>query len=304
MNDSNDSDVIKKQKAGLGAIRPNNYIENKFKDMAKEKNLSQTDMFVRIFLSYLNNDRQEKRKEALNCESEINLIANELNNILEHFKNINNKAQDKILTLLDNAEQGRKNWETEKNTLSLKIEELNNRNRELEEINNAFSDIKKGLENEVDVMVKKIGVQEDNIKELKEAIKERSSQIKDLDKQLINLTRENENYKKEVSLIQTEMIAKLAYITRLEITNNSLQSTLNNMEPLKKAEISAIEAKYEAITADLKVKLQNITEAKEKQAKDIEENIILKYEAEKKLEIAQLKMELSKLQEKYNKLIK
>lgn len=301
MSDSNDS-KLKKQKAGLGAIRPSDYIENKFKEMAKEKSLSQTDMFERIFLSYLNNDRQEKRKEALNCEGEINLIANELNNILEHFKNINNKAQDKILTLLDNAEQGRKNWETEKNTLSLKIEELNNRNKELEEINNAFSEIKKGLENEANKKVKIIGMQEDNIKELKETVKERNSKIEDFEKQLINLTKENDNYKKEISLIQTEMIAKITYITKLETTNNSLQSTLDSIEPLKKAEISAIETKYEAIITDLKTKLQDINEAKDKQAKEIEDKIRIKYEAEKKLEIAELKIELANIQGKYNEI--
>jgi len=49
-NSKNDGiDQKKKQKAGLNAVRPDDYIENKFKEMAKDMNLSQTEMFSRIF---------------------------------------------------------------------------------------------------------------------------------------------------------------------------------------------------------------------------------------------------------------
>ena len=56
----------KKQKAPLG-IRPNDYIENKFKALVKENETTQTEMFEKIIWNFIQTSNEALQLEALDC---------------------------------------------------------------------------------------------------------------------------------------------------------------------------------------------------------------------------------------------
>lgn len=293
-----DGETKKSQKAGLGAIRPDDYTEETFKKMAKDRNISQTEMFEQIFWSYIRENRNENRNEALNCDSEINLIAKDLDNILRIFKGITEKAQDKIISITSNAEQTQKNLETDLDTRTKKIKALEERNTELERANEAFTEIKHGLQESIIKLNNEHTKKDEEIKELKETNREMEKSIRDMEKQAEINEKATAALKKENSTMEEEKAAKATRIHNLETTNNSLQATIENMETMKKAEIAAIEAKNQAIIAELQSKLQAVTESKEAAVKEAIRNLKTEMESDKKLAIAEIKLELADTKEK------
>lgn len=53
-----EKDIKNKQKAGLNAIRQDDYVERSFKDMASDKKLSQTEMFEHMFWFFIKKERE------------------------------------------------------------------------------------------------------------------------------------------------------------------------------------------------------------------------------------------------------
>lgn len=277
----------KKQKAGLNAIRPNDYIEQKFKNMANEKDLSQTEFFEQIFWNYLKKDNQEKRNEALNCEGEINLIAKDLDNILTNFKSIADRAQNRIIAINSNTEQTLGNLNLEIDTLQKKCEELEKRNSELEKTNSLFTEVKTDLEKQIQNITIEVEKRTSEIVSLKEDNRDKGKNIKELEKQLALDAKEISSLKQENSKLQDESGNKETRIKNLEITCSGLQSSAERIEVLKKAEIEAIEARNKTIISDLQNKIKSIAGTLQSEM-----------EAEKKLALAEIKLELADTKER------
>lgn len=283
-----DVELKKKQKSGLNAVRPDDYVERMFKDMAKEKNFSQTEMFERIFWSYITDQTNEKMQQAVNLDSEINLISKDLDNIMQHFKAIVEKSQQTVISVKANAEQTEKNLTMEVDTLKKTIDELGKRNFELEQSNNVFNEVKAGLESKISELAELNAEKDNALEEYSSEIKEKDKQNKELQKQIVTLEKDNEKLQKE-----------LPRINNLETLNSSLNSTLNNLEAIKKSEISAIEAKYKVIITDLETKLNSYGEAKTKELKELKNSLSLQHDADKKNAIADMKLEIAELKTKY-----
>ena len=282
----------KKQKAGLNAIRPDDYTEQKFKTMAREKQLSQTEFFERIFWDYLSRDKQEMRNEALNCEGEINLIAKDLENILNHFKSIVDKAQNKVITVTSNSEQTIGNLKLEIDTLQKKCENLEIRNAELEKTNGVFTEVKADLEKQIQDLAVEVEKRAAEIVSLKESNKDKDRSIKELEKQLSLNEKEINSLKQENLKLQDEVTNKSILIRNLEVTCSGLQSSVERIETLKKAEIEAIEARNQATVSQLQNKINSI-----------EENLRSEMEAEKKLAMADIILELAQTKERLAELL-
>lgn len=282
----------KKQKPGLNAVRPDDSIERSFKDMAANRGLSQTEMFERIFLSFITQERESKQQQAIDYTSEINLISNNLNNILNHFKGITKKAQETVLTISSNAEQTQKNLNFEVDTMKKKAEDLEKRNIELEEINKVFSDVKNSLEDT-------ISKQNSELAEIKSILREKDIQIKDQDKAIRIMEKSSENLQKENDKLSEELRNNESKLKSLETSNNNLQATLFSIETFKKSEIAAIDTKYKSIISNLEDQIKNFNNTKEKELKTLENRVRIELDAEKKMAIADMKLKLADMKGKY-----
>lgn len=306
--------MTNKQKAGLGAVRPDDYTKTKFKEMASNVNVSQTEMFERLLWSYVTKEREEEKRQAIDYKSEINLISMDLNNILNHFKSITEKAQETNLGITANAEQTEQNLTTKIDTLNKRIEELETRNRELEKTNDVFEDIKVSLENrnremEDSMKSKEIELQ-DIIKnrdieltDFKSLLKENNVDLKESKKQVESLEKDNDKQHKEITRLSNELNNKEARLHSLESLNSNLQSTVNSMDKLKKSEIESIEAKHSFIVSEIERKLKEIDEHKKIELENLENTIRTELNADKKLAIADSKLELVDFKNRYNELL-
>lgn len=298
-----ESNEPKKQKAGLGAIRPDDYVENEFKKMAAHKKLSQTEMFECMFWNFIKGEDKEKKEQAINYESEINLISKDLNNVLSHIKSITEKAQNTVIAVNSNAEQTEKNLKLELDTVSKKLEEIEKRNLELEQTNEMFNYIKNSLDAKIVEFNEILDKKSTEIKELKVLVKERDNQVKELDKENSVLKSENSKLQSKNQNLLEQAYNNETKIKSLEVANTNFQSTINNIELLKKAEISAVEEKYQSIIYELNAKIRAYDEAKNKEIEDIKNRITTKMEAERKLSLAESKLELVDMKNKYNELL-
>lgn len=282
----------KKQKPGLNAVRPRDYVEIKFKELAKDNNLSQTEMFEHMFWAFTRQERENEQEDALSLDSEVRLISENLNSILLHFKSIAAKAQDTLIAERTNAIQAQKNQEISIDTLEKQITEITKRNNELEQSNSAFTTIKEGLERQVWELKEQLNKNNLEFKEIKEKVLKYQDDAEDLKISNHRLTKENEKIK------ETYIIAEKKAIL-LETANTALQAVINNFEALKKAEIQAIEGKSKAQMKELQSRLLVFEEAKKKEFESFEKAMKIRLEAEKKIAIADIKLELVDAKIKY-----
>lgn len=293
----------KKQKAGLNAVRPDDYVENKFKDMAKENGISQTDMFNRIFLSYIRTQNNENKQSALNIESEINLISKDLNNIFSNFKSIADKAQNTIISIKTNAKQTEKNLTLNIDTLNKKNEELEKRNAEIEQSNSAFNEIKNTLGTKIKELEENSNLKNNELQDDAVQLKDREKTIRELKKQVDVLEKSNMRLEKEVNRIHENLNTSEIKINNLEQSNASLNAAFNTLGKIKKSEIEAVESEYQSKIIRLEEKIKSFEETKENEIKNIKDSLKIEYEAEKKLAIAEMKLELADVKSRYAEVV-
>lgn len=286
----------RKQKAGLNAIRPDDFTENEFKKMAKSRGLSQTQLFEKIFYSFLRDESREKQESTLPLESEINLISGNLSSILEHFKSIASKSQDTVITLKNNSKQIEKNLNTEINTLKKKIEELESRNIELEKTNSIFTEIKDDLEKKILELQESNDLKNAEVYDMKKALKKKDEIINELNTDLIKSN-------KELKEIKEDIYNKNIKIKNLEVSNSSLEDTLNTLEDLKKAEMSSVESKYKNKISELEDFIKTADTDKENSLKNLEKSLKLEFEANKKLAIAEMTLNVANTTSSYNAVV-
>ena len=296
-------DLKKKQKPGLNAIRPSDGMERMFKNMAKDKGLTQTEMFERIFLNFINDERIKEKEKSFSIETDIELIATDLNSMLTHFKNTINKAQNEVISINNNLEQEKKTLGFQLGTLNKKNDELILRNNELENSNSAFEEIKGNLHTEIE-----------NYKAL---LLEKENKLKSLNLEVSNLKKDAElkdrtvyEFKNELKKYKELSEEYLTKIKRLELSNSNLETTLGSINKLKDSEISSIKSRYEELIVNMEYKLSSFNEEKEKDFRRLEEQYKKNLEIEKKADISNLnlkladtKLKLAELNRKYSILL-
>ncbi len=297
MNHDNESGKTK-QKAGLGAIRPDDKTEQLFKQMAADNFNSQTECFQAIFYHYLNDQADLKKTEALNCDGEISIISKDLNDILYQFKSISKKAQDKIISVQSNAKQEADNFLLDKETFQSRIDYLEKRNNELEKTNSVFTEVKQSLEDKI-IKLEDINVkQSSSLKTTEESLKDKDKKIMDAEDFKEKVSREMHSLQMTITRLTEELEVKSSKIHNLEISNDSLNATINELKNLQTAHLEAIEAGYKSKIADLESKLNSQKDNNQETINQALKNQSIIFEADKKLAISELKLELADCKEK------
>lgn len=229
-----------KQRPGLNAIRPDDFTENKFKEMAAEKKLSQTDMFKLIFWNYISNNRKEELKEAVDLSGEIELISQNLENIMEYFKRIAEKAQNTVISVKSNAEQTEKNLQLDIDTLTKKVAALGKRNTELEENSRIFNSLKEELTSKINTQQETINRITEENKSYKKTLQEKETLNNQLNTDLLKAQNDKRYFESEVSrqqdiigrqlkTIEEKQTELLSKDKRIKAINEKLESVVNEL---------------------------------------------------------------------------
>jgi len=289
----------KSQKPGLNAVRPDNDIEKEFRHIAKDKNISQTKLFEYMFWNYISDGIEEKQENAISFDGELGLLSKDLENIMVHFKAIATKSQDTVISLKSNTEQIEKNFNLEIETLNLKLVELTNRNNELENTNKVFSEVREGLELKISSLSDIVLEKETENNKLLGDMKEKDTEIKSHEKTIGVLEKDKKGLVNENSGLLEKITLKDSKLRNIEVTNVSLQNTVNSMESLRKSEISSIEARYKTEIAALSSKIEGYDTEKEKELKRVKTSLKSEYEADKKMALAEVILQLADMKGKY-----
>lgn len=270
----------KSQKAGLNAIRPDDYVEKTFKDLAKNSGKSQTELFEAMFWNYIKKEQDKEMEEVISFKSEINLISSDLENILKHFKNITEKAQSTIITERNNATQKLENLYKELETADLKNKELMERNKELEISNEAFTSIKENLTSELN--------------KLEELLKSKDREITTIKKDMEESAAINSKYLTKIANLEAEIKEK-------ELERKQLKDSLDKYLTAYQFETEK-RTRLEDEINELKESIHDLKENFKEEKESLEKALQLKYDAEKNMAVVDIKLELievkNSLQEK------
>lgn len=87
------------------------------------------------------------------------------------------------------------------------------------------------------------------------------------------------------------------------ITNRSLSETLSRVEDLRKSEISSIDARYQLQITVLEGKVMRAEESIQEEIQQLQSNLKVQYEAEKKMAIVENMLKLAEVNNKYGELL-
>lgn len=254
----------KKQKAPLG-IRPDDYIDIKFRELVEKEGISQTKLFERMFWEFTRNSKDALKLQALDCSVELQSISGASATLVKSIEKIVNKAQLELMTknreVKNIKEASDKKIELANIELTNKIKELELKNKELEEqLNNSnaivvgFNTIKGELDSKIENLNK-------TVIELNNDIKEKDKIIQDKNNEIINSSKTIDNMEKEIALIKEQKVILEGKNASLQVNVEMLQGTINTFNSIKKTEIEAIkdnEATINQLKIDkLKVEFEN-----------------------------------------------
>lgn len=273
----------KKQKAPLG-IRPDNYIDMSFREIAEKEGLSQTKLFEKMFWEFTRNSKDALKLQALDCSVELQSISGASATLVKSIEKIVNKAQLELMTKnreVENIKEASdKKIELANIELTNKIKELELRNKELEEqLNNSnaivvgFNTVKGELDSKIENLNK-------TVVELNNDIKEKDKIIQDKNKEIINSSKNIENMEKEITLIKEQKVILEGKNASLQVNVEMLQGTINTFNSIKKTEIEAIkdnEATINQLKIDkLKAEFENEVSKLNNNIVSLEKDIELK----------------------------
>ena len=268
----------KKQKAPLG-IRPDDYIDIKFRELVEKEGISQTKLFERMFWEFTRNSKDALKLQALDCSVELQSISGASATLVKAIEKIVNKAQLELMS---------KNREVEniKEASDKKIElanidkELELKNKDLEEqlknsnaIVTGFNTVKGELDSKIENLNK-------TVIELNNDIKEKDKIIQDKNKEIINSSKTIDNMEKEIALIKEQKVILEGKNASLQVNVEMLQGTINTFNSIKKTEIEAIkdnEATINQLKIDkLKAEFENEVSKLNNNIVSLEKDIELK----------------------------
>lgn len=275
----------KQQDTAFGA-RINKFYENLFNDdlnkyKDEDGNLprgAKKRLLEKVIYEYYRNKKNQEKEDVLSLESEISLVASNLDNILGIFKTIKGKAQDTLIAERTNSQQTIKNYETDLETEKSKNNALESRNKELELSNETFEEVKANLLEQIEKL------KEDN-KNIKE----------DLQSQKL----ENANLLKTNNSLEKADHESKEFITELK---NKVQSAKDEIQSLK----SLVKTNEETILS-LQSRTKNLQEAnddlrksKENDIEEIKKVLKEKMEVQKEKEILDIMKEQHETQKEVN----
>ena len=276
----------KKQKAPLG-IRPDDFIEEKFKKMAEDKGISQTKLFERLFWEFTKNSNEALRLQSLDCSLELQAINSASSTLINAIEKIVTKAQSQIMVTNRESENiksaSEKKIELANIDLTNKIKELELKNKELEEqLNNANSIVAgfNTVKGELDLKVENLT---NEVVKLNESIKEKDKITQDKDQELDNIDKPRENTEKEIELLKEQKNTLESKNASLQTNVEVLQGTINSFNSIKKAEIEAIKDNEATIN---QLKIDKLTAQHENEIQILKNEI-----SSKELEIKNLTTE-------------
>ena len=253
----------KKQKAPLG-IRPNDYVEEKFREMVNNSSVhTMTTMFEKLVMDKCRADKEALKLENLDCSLEIQNIKAATITLTKSYDAIISKVQSEIksknreLNAIKEATDTK--IELANIELSKKITELEEKNKELEAKNKelevkladsnsivtGYNSLKENLNNQIVNLKSIIEAKDVEIDDLNSQIKERDKAIKSLEKEIDNNSKAISNIEKEITLIEKEKKSA-------QEQNQSLKDTLTTFHEMKAAEIEAIKSNV-ATMSELKL---------------------------------------------------
>jgi predicted nuclease with TOPRIM domain len=242
------------QRAPFGARIDEGY-EKMFNELLPEDapRGAKKELLERMISAYVRNFKKEEKDQlTMNFDSEVSLIASNLSNALESFRNIRNIAQDTIIANKNIADQKINNIQAEQRASLQTIEELNSkietleiRNKELAESNGAFNQVKTSLENEVKSLSDKVADMEKalNVAEVENATLIRESQ------EYSRLKLEHERHINKLQELERELKRARDTIEDKEEENKrfknritALEKDIADNEETKRTEIERIKA--------------------------------------------------------------
>lgn len=264
----------KKQKAPLG-IRPDNYIDMRFREIAEKEGLSQTKLFEKIFWEFTRNSKDALKLQALDCSVELQSISGASATLVKSIEKIVNKAQVELMTKnreVENIKEASdKKIELANIELTNKIKELELRNKELEEqLNNSnaivvgFNTVKNELDSKIENLNK-------TVIELNNDIKEKDKIIQEKNNEILNSSKAIENMEKEIALIKEQKVILEGKNASLQVNVEMLQGTINTFNSIKKTEIEAIKDNEATIN---QLKLDKLKAEFENEVSKLNNNIV------------------------------
>ena len=258
MSENNESiKEKKKQKAAMG-IRPDDWVEDRFKEMAKKRGMSQTDLFTYMFYEYINDLKSEHKDSLLDCNVEMDSINTAMTSMINAFKSIIDKSHTALVSK-DNELKTKnslieKQIETATTELNIKVTELGSANKHLQEqydssllVINNFDDIKTELNNTILNLNSNIEAKDIKIDSLKEQIKERDKAIKDLEKEIDVTAKNISNIEKEILLVREKNADLEAKNTMLQANLNTVNNSIEMFNNMKAQEIELIKSNLNSI---------------------------------------------------------
>lgn len=233
----------KKQKAPLG-IRPDDYIDMKFRELVEKEGISQTKLFERMFWEFTRNSKDALKLQALDCSVELQSISGASATLVKAIEKIVNKAQFELMSKnreVENIKEASdKKIELANIELANRVKELELRNKELEEQLNSSNAIVVGFNTVKGELDSKIENLNKTVVELNNDIKEKDKIIQDKNKEIINSSKTIDNMEKEIALIKEQKVILEGKNASLQVNVEMLQGTINTFNSIKKTEIEAI----------------------------------------------------------------
>ncbi len=285
----------KKQKPGLGAIRPDDWIENRFKDLCEEKNISQTKLFEQIFVHFLRDSREDANEDALPVKADVQLITDNLMNVIELFKGITSKAQNTVIANKKNLELTLNNLKSNLDAETSKNTDLQEKLKVLEDNNKVFLTYKETTDNKITELNEKLKFK---FEELNTSKLENAEQLKKIDelKELCSKAADQEkiieNLRKDVLRGNGLLDDKEELLSKCYEKIKGLEQDYTGLNIRKNKDISELENRLDKFN---ELKLKEMQELQDKINFDYEKKIeLLKKELDynSKIEVLKLREEL------------
>jgi hypothetical protein len=251
------------------SVRVDPYYKDLLEDLIKQKGVPKKALLETMILNYVESSSRDGRESNISFVNEINLIAGNLDEIMNIFKTITIKSQDTVGSQKSFYEQKVKNLETENKMLENNNSVLDEKNKLFDDANNEYLLERENFKKTISNLNLKDVAREKEVAAINLKNSELLEQINILqkgEKENIFLKIENEKLKHEIILLKSTL------------ENKSFESE----KLLKK--VSALD--------------ESILEIKNKKADEFKElEVMIRKEAE-----LDKKMEIIKLQSLYNEL--
>ena len=264
----------KKQKAPLG-IRPDDYIDIKFRELVEKEGISQTKLFERMFWEFTRNSKDALKLQALDCSVELQSISGASATLVKAIEKIVNKAQLELMSKnreVENIKEASdKKIELANIELANRVKELELKNKDLEEqlknsnaIVTGFNTVKGELDSKIENLNK-------TVIELNNDIKEKDKIIQDKNKEIINSSKTIDNMEKEIALIKEQKVILEGKNASLQV-NVEMEAIKDNEATINQLKIDKLKAEFENEVSKLNnniVSLEKDIELKESELKSL-----------------------------------